>query len=492
MTDCARQTHHLGWPEALGEIIRVPNTLQGHCQILCAVHSIPQPCPRQRDRAPQPKDRVLADGASRERVGTQTAQPAPCTRTTKSPVRHCADHSRNPLGEDVRKARTHLDSYNPIDGISIPASSGQTLPWSTSSTVAFDYTLQQLAPYIGRMKTSMARSLVLRYAKEEDMVVDPFCGSGVVALEAVAAGRRVVAGDWNPYAVLLTQAKLFAPRSLMRAKTQLTTRWEASRAFVQDQDLRRVPRWVRAFFHPETLRNALAFRDACIEANDHFLLACLLGILHHERPGFLSYPSSHLVPYLRNQKYPKDVFPDMYKPRDVYCRMEAKVLRTYKRPIGTDLRKRRVFHGDARQFPRVRRIDAVITSPPYMNELDYVRDNRLRIWFLLGDLPTGLDLRHRNRTAAFKDLLGSVCGRLASTVRVGGVIVLVVGEATRGRGVPGHTCSATEELFNEHPHLRQFRLEHKLHDQIPDIRRSRRECRGTKQETILAFRKVER
>ena len=27
-------------------------------------------------------------------------------------------------------------------------------------------------------------------------------------------------------------------------------------------------------------------------------------------------------------------------------------------------------------------IDCVITSPPYMNALDYGRDNRLRLWFL--------------------------------------------------------------------------------------------------------------
>jgi adenine-specific DNA methylase len=61
------------------------------------------------------------------------------------------------------------------------------------------------------MKTSMARSLVLRWTRPGDLVVDPFCGCGVVALEAAAHGRHVVVGDWNPYAVLLTRAKLFAP-----------------------------------------------------------------------------------------------------------------------------------------------------------------------------------------------------------------------------------------------------------------------------------------
>ena len=369
--------------------------------------------------------------------------------------------------------------------------SGDTpLPWSANSTGATDYTLQQLAPYIGRMKTSMARSFVLDHTNEGDLIVDPFCGSGVVALEAAAAGRRIVAGDRNPYAVLLTRAKLFAPTSLSLAKAKLQSVWARSRTEHGEQDLRRVPRWVRAFFHPDTLRSALAFRDACVETKSHFLLACLLAILHHERPGFLSKPSSHLVPYLRDRKYPKDIFPEMYEPRDVFERLDAKVSRSFNRPVGHLPRKRRVFAGDARKFPRIPRINAVITSPPYMNELDYVRDNRLRIWFLLRSLPTALELGHRHRLDAFCDLLKTVCGRLAPDVLTGGVFVLVVGDATRGRRSPVQTSQITEEVFATDQRLSSFKLEQFYEDLIPDIRRSRRECRGTKRETVLAFRKV--
>ena len=366
------------------------------------------------------------------------------------------------------------------------------LPWSSKSTVASDYTLHQLAPYIGRMKTSMARSLVLDYSAKEDLIVDPFCGSGVVPLEAAAAGRQVVAGDWNPYAVLLTRAKLFAPRDLNAAKRRLDSVWKVSRTKVDRQDLRSVPSWVRGFFHPDTLRSALAFRDACLELGDFFLFACLLGILHHERPGFLSNPSSHLVPYLRDKKYPRNEFPEMYEARDVFQRLEAKVARAFRRPITRKLGRRRVVQCDASVFPRVRRIGAIVTSPPYMNELEYVRDNRLRIWFLLKTLPTGLDLVHRDRTAAFKNLLGTVCGRLAGNVIAGGVIALVVGEATRGRGDPAQTGLVAESLFREHKRLKGFKLEDRIQDVIPDIRRSRRECQGTKCETILVFRKAGR
>ena len=199
------------------------------------------------------------------------------------------------------------------------------LLWSNQSTVARDGTFHQIAPYIGRMKTSMARSLLQKHTSRGDLVVDPFCGCGVVGLEAAASGRRVIVGDWNPYAVLLTRAKLFPPATIVDAESRLRSAWEIASTRFCEQDLSDVPQWVLRFFHPETLRRALAFRDACLDQEDDFLLACLLGILHHQRPGFLSYPASHLVPYLRDKKFPRQQFPEMYVERDVFVRMGAKL-----------------------------------------------------------------------------------------------------------------------------------------------------------------------
>jgi len=362
--------------------------------------------------------------------------------------------------------------------------------WSSESTVASDWTFHQTAPYIGRMKTSMARSLVQERTRLGDLVVDPFCGCGVVALEAAANGRRVVAGDWNRYAVLLTRAKLFPPVGLLAAERRLRYLWKLSRKRLSDQDLRTVPQWVRKYFHPETLRSALAFRDACVDQGDDFLLACLLGILHHQRPGFLSYPSSHLVPYLRDHKFPRCSFPEMYEERDVLVRLEAKVRRTFRRPPSAYTESRRVIHIDAREFPRVRGIGAVITSPPYMNELDYVRDNRLRLWFIERSLPEGLELVGRNREQAFTSLLRAVCIRLAPGIVQGGYFVLVVGDVTRGGGRISCTSTLTQDLFASESALDTFTIDRIYSDTIPDIRRSRRECRGTKAETVLIYRKL--
>ncbi len=331
---------------------------------------------------------------------------------------------------------------------------------------------------------------MLENTKVGDLVVDPFCGCGVAMLEAAANGRRVVAGDWNPYAVMLTKAKLFPPSSLDAANRRLRATWTLSQQLCSDQDLSKVPAWVQQFFHPETLRNALAFRDACVARNDLFLLACFLGVLHHQRPGFLSYPSSHLVPYLRDRRFPREQYPEMYKERDVLSRMQAKINRTFKRPVTRYTESRRVLHVDAREFPKLRQISAVITSPPYMNELDYIRDNRLRLWFIDRTLPEGLELKRRDRESEYRALVTSVCSRLASGIKPGGHFILVVGDATRGSGRPGRTDSLTRNVFELEPALQMFELEGIYSDIIPNIRRSRRECTGTKAETVLIYKKT--
>ncbi len=362
--------------------------------------------------------------------------------------------------------------------------------WTNKATLKYDWTFHQIAPYIGRMKTSIASSLIKKYTKIGDLIIDPFCGSGVVALEAVAAGRPVIAADWNPYAALLTRAKLFPPENLLDAESRLKIAWELSRNRHAKQDLRSVPKWVRNFFHPTTLKHALAFRDACVDIGDDFLLACLLGILHHQRPGFLSYPASHLVPYLRDKKFPRQSYPEMYEPRDVLIRLQAKIKRTFRRtPKNYNLLKK-VIEIDARKFPHTNNINAVITSPPYMNELDYVRDNRLRIWFIRRNIPNGVEDIRREKVQAFRDLIKSVCIRLAPGILEGGYMILVVGDAQKGNFRNGKTTKITKELFKTENILGSFQLISTYEDTIPDIRRSRRECRGTKKESALVFQKT--
>src|SRR5262249_17266475 len=66
--------------------------------------------------------------------------------------------------------------------------------------------------YPARMHPATAARLVAAFAPPGATVLDPFCGSGTVLVEAMLAGRRAVGTDLNPLAVALATLKT-TPRS---------------------------------------------------------------------------------------------------------------------------------------------------------------------------------------------------------------------------------------------------------------------------------------
>lgn len=352
-------------------------------------------------------------------------------------------------------------------------------------------TLQQLSPYVGKMKSGMAKVLLALYSEPGDTVLDPFSGSGVVPLEAVLTGRRAWANDLSPYAYVLTRGKLEAPGSRRVALQRVRELADLAEREVPSVDLTAVPEWVREFFHPDTLREVLAAFRILHEQEDFFLCSCLLGILHHVRPGFLSYPASHLVPYLRRNKYPPDQFPGMYAYRDLRSRLLAKVKRAYRRPmlpVDWEQRQYRVWQVNSMSLPADdETVDAVVSSPPYFGALDYARDNRLRLWFLGCEDWKDLDA---TLTASRKVYLPqmAVCLReIHRVLRPASYCVLVLGDVERD-GEIRRTAEILADLATDATGG-GFETETIYDDRIPDERRSRRGTRTTKFERILVMRK---
>lgn len=316
--------------------------------------------------------------------------------------------------------------------------------------------------------------------------MDPFVGSGAIPLESLIGRREVICTDINPYAVTLTQAKLMAPASLKLAEKQATKALDCAKEGKRNVSLEHVPLWVRSFFHPQTLREAIQFANIVRRNNDPFLMACLLGILHHQRPGFLSYPSSHLVPYLRSRRFPKREFPELYAYRPLRPRLMAKISRVYRRPVKIDSSlSRKCWRADVRDLQmRPGCIDAIVTSPPYMDALDYARDNRLRLWFLGVNNYLQYDAKFGS-VERFSELMTMFLSRAFRWLRLGGYCVCVVGEVNRKKRSIDIARMITNIATKQ---VKGFRLESIATDDIPDIRRSRRGS-YVRTESIVSLRK---
>lgn len=353
-------------------------------------------------------------------------------------------------------------------------------------------TLQQLSPYVGKMKSGMARVLIRLYSNPGEIILDPFSGSGAVPLETVLARRVAWANDLSPYAYVLTHGKLSAPDSENTAIQRACELVDAVEQKAPSVDLTNIPEWICEFFHPDTLREVLAAFDLLRQHKDYFLTACLLGILHHVRPGFLSYPASHLVPYLRKSKYPPDKFPEMYTYRDLRSRLLAKVKRAYRRsqlPANWKKRQYQVWQTNSMDLPvDDQTVDAIISSPPYFGALDYARDNRLRLWFLGCEDWKQLDASLTANSKVYLPQMSACLKEMYRVLRPGGYCVLVLGDVDRD----GKMRRTAEILAEEALKVTQDKLvvDTIYDDRIPDERRSRRQTKTTKFERILVMHKV--
>ena len=354
------------------------------------------------------------------------------------------------------------------------------------SVVGSECTLHQVAPYIGKMKSSMAKELINAYSSPGDLILDPFCGSGAIALESIIRGREIVCSDVNPYAVTITQAKLMPPSNseiAIRNANQILDGVLKDSSFVS---LDGIPDWVQSFFHPQTLREIVHFVKIVQQKNDPFLMACLLGILHHQRPGFLSYPASHLVPYLRTRKFPKEEFPELYSYRPLKPRLMKKIHRVYRRsPKFDSSLSKKCFKSDVRDLQLDSGcIDGIITSPPYMDALEYARDNRLRLWFL-GVTDYKRYSTELGTISNFTELMSLFIGSALNWLRAGGYCVCVVGEVNRKK----RSIDIAQMIANiATKQIGGFKLESIITDEIPNIRRARKGS-YIKTESIIALKK---
>lgn len=364
------------------------------------------------------------------------------------------------------------------------------LPLSPSSWegsyLASECSLHQVAPYIGKTKSGMAKALIRYCSKPGDIILDPFVGSGTVALESLIEGRGIICSDINPYAIALTKAKLFAPSTVDQALTSGHHYLSLAEGEAEKVDISEIPEWVAQFYHPRTLREIIALATLLRKRKQHFLMGCLLGILHHQRPGFLSYPACHAVPYLRTTKYPKDKYPSLYEYRPVRPRLLNKIQRVYRRfpSIDRSLRKECYFDDATHLQIEDCSIDAIVTSPPYMDALDYVRDNRLRLWFLGCDEKTQSERNSLRNIQEFEKLMDSCLRMIQRILRPNKRCVMVIGEVNRYC----HAIDTSEILLTLAEKVGGLECETIMEDSIPEDRRVRKNGLCTRREWIIVLR----
>jgi len=125
-----------------------------------------------------------------------------------------------------RRASTATQLALPLDDASHPAGEPALPPipiapeWKDQPRL-WGHGFHPMCSYLASFPAALAHAFVGRYSRRGDVVLDPFSGRGTVPLQAAAEGRIGVGNDLNPFAHLLTAAKV-EPPTAGQARTRAT------------------------------------------------------------------------------------------------------------------------------------------------------------------------------------------------------------------------------------------------------------------------------
>jgi hypothetical protein len=290
--------------------------------------------------------------------------------------------------------------------------------------------------YRACFKPQLPAFFIERLTSAGEMVFDPFMGRGTTPLEAVLMGRRAGGSDINPLSIMLTRPRL-RPPSIEAIAARLAAAPLAGD--VEREDL-------LAFFHPDTLRQICALRAWLMaraqtqgppDPVDDWIRMVALNRLTGHSPGFFSVytlPPNQAVSVKaqlkinarRGQAPPRRDIAGLILKKSRALLLDGVPPKTQAPQLAVANATRLDQLADAS-------VDLIVTSPPFLDVVDYRADNWLRNWFAGVDAST-IDISQLRSLGAWVEITRAVFTELARVVRPGGHVAYEVGEV-RGGGV---------------------------------------------------------
>jgi DNA modification methylase len=251
-------------------------------------------------------------------------------------------------------------------------------------------------PFPARMAPDIALAAISR-SRKPIRVLDPMMGSGTVIALARLKKHRAVGVDIDPLAVLISRvwttavkaedAKSKAREVLMRAK-KIFEEMPQGGAYPSgaDRETRRfVAYWFDGYARRQLASLSTAIARVRNEVTRNVLLCGLSRLIITKSSGAsLAMDLSHSRPHKKFRRAPIKPFSKFLSAVDYV------VENCVKKSAGRGPASR-VHLGDARSLPvRDASIDLVVTSPPYLNAIDYIRCSKFSLVWMGHRIP---DLR---------------------------------------------------------------------------------------------------
>jgi DNA modification methylase len=291
--------------------------------------------------------------------------------------------------------------------------------------------------YRACFKPQLPGFFIDRLTEPGDSVYDPFMGRGTTPLQAALVGRRPLGNDINPLSKLLLRPRLKPPSLSDVMKVLDEVPWDRPTAVWEE---------LTVFYHPDTLRRLTNLRQFLLEraplhdeepnhAVDWIRMIAINRLTGHSAGFFSVYslPPNQAVTIEAQRKInaARQQVPDARDVRKIILKKTKSLLSDgamSRHPRGS------LFTRDAAQTDGIRdgEVDLVVTSPPFLNIVQYAQDNWLRCWFAGIDVESVKIAMHR-KVEAWQNMVHDTLREQARILRPGGHVAFEVGEVRKGK-----------------------------------------------------------
>lgn len=295
--------------------------------------------------------------------------------------------------------------------------------------------------YRACFKPQLPRFFIERLTRPGDTVYDPFMGRGTTVLESALLDRVPFGNDINPLSLVMTNPRL-CPPTLAQVEARLGE--------IPYEDPGPMPEELLAFYHPDTLRAIASLKKyllgrrtaGAVDFIDDWIALVALNRLTGHSNGFFSVytlPPNQAVSAQSQRKIneKRKQVPPRRDVARIILKKTKQLLGEVTEPLRARLKERaanaRLLTCPADATPEIssNSVSLVVTSPPFLNVVQYATDNWLRCWFLGIDAKS-VKLTVPTKLVEWQSVMTRVFKELHRVLKPRGHIAFEVGEVHGG------------------------------------------------------------
>jgi hypothetical protein len=304
--------------------------------------------------------------------------------------------------------------------------------WTSKQRAA--HSLHEVS-YRACFKPQLPRFFIERLTKPGDRVYDPFMGRGTTLLETALLGRVPLGCDINPLSKILIEPRLCPPRI-----EAIAARLKA----IDFQAEKNVPNDLLVFYHRETLEQICSLKNyflrceknGTLDPIDRWIQMVAVNRLTGHSPGFFSVytlPPNQAVSINVQKKINQKRGQSPVKKNVsqlIFKKTRALLADGTIQPPPESL----LLTSHANDTPQLpdNSVSLVVTSPPFLDVVDYAQDNWLRSWFC-GIDPRKVKITMARKVTDWAKAMEQVFRELERVLKPGGHVAFEVGEIRKGR-----------------------------------------------------------